>query len=87
MDRCAICEGTQEEHKNSIHAFTLTPGELKSPADVAKEKPQPVPFVMPARGLDPSMARLLTLLKSKDILDLNEVLHVITGEEVPADGS
>lgn len=79
---CAICGGSEEEHTpDRQHAFTTTPGELKTPAQVQKEKEGARSgMVMVAHPPPKDIAeRLVILLLDKGLITSEEALYVSLG--------
>ena len=71
-DECASCSTKKKNHGSIRHRFTLTPGELLE----KKPKPKQMPDMANA-----SMARLITTLVDKDILNTEDVLHIVGFKE------
>lgn len=69
LDRCAICNGTRQEHNNSVkHGFTTTPGDLRPPRAT-----QTQPQRLPDAGLV-VVSRLMEILLDKDVISQEEAL-------------
>lgn len=69
-DRCAICNGTRQEHgPSTAHVFTMTPGDLRVPEPPKLQKPTPrTPHEL-------VIERLIGLLIDKDVILESEGLR------------
>jgi hypothetical protein len=78
LTRCAICNGTREEHRNSQHVFTTSPGDLR---------PSQTPPGQQASGrLAPTQVveRLIALLLDKELITDAEALRCFGVEKSTA---
>lgn len=89
--KCAVCGGTKEEHGSDIrHAFTITPGELLTPEQRARQQggqqgmaPQVVRLGGAQTNEALALNRLLETLLGKEVINAEEALYVVTGMKAP----
>lgn len=82
-DRCAICGGPPEDHKNSRHVFTTDPGDLRPPEKQQPQRPQIV--AMPTQ--EPVATALINLLLDKELITQGEALACFGVPRKPATSS
>jgi hypothetical protein len=71
---CAVCEGKFSEHKNRIHAFTQTVGDLVSKAQDEKRRAKPQPVVVRTQSVH--LGKLIERLVDKEVFDSDDVLYI-----------
>lgn len=89
MSECAICGGAQEEHgpAKTQHAYTETPGELKSHRQVQQEqaKPGPTFMVPPQSRAEEKLDRLVRVLVANRTVSATQAYGILTGHFVEED--
>ena len=69
LDRCAVCNGTREEHSSVVkHMFTMNPGELRLPPATRDQPRQAPDFSLVA------VSRLIEILVDQGTITHEEAL-------------